>query len=336
MVNRTNQDILNLRCVSPQIEEYVCSEIYVSKYGQDQLKDADILLDCYEIAKEELEHLGIIFWDKENNVLTDLYTARCIYHFRKLFDSVNLIRLLKQNKEILPNLEMIVNSDENPESNIHLVLETLDNLFKDHPDIIRCLDNQERVISTDLFNRHINAIIASTRKVLEVTIGDNVIEITNYLKKINTGRINAEEAVKKILSTPDIKNLELDYGYIGNLVSNYDLDKTQPNVIVYYTNFDKENIEEIDLSLRVLAKKYMDIHHNNVSHHIEYWLHHPDKHMTREDIVLLVAHHYEPELSTNDFLKKITDMIYQGRKILTDDNIKYIKLFASNIVNHKN
>ncbi len=246
----------------------------------------------------------------------------------------NISILLKQNKNILPHLEMIINNEEETDSNIHLVLEVLNDTFKDHPDIINCINFQSNVISNERFNAHVKAIIKTVEAMVTITIND-IAKITKYIQKINDGRKYVIDGVALALNNYDqtiINKYRLNLDYINNLLQNYDLDKTQPNEIEYYANFDKEDENEIDKSLRAMAKLYMDAHHRRIPHHIEYWLSNENHVLNNSAIVLLVAHHYEPDKPKTKFLDDIANMISVGEVLLTKEFIDFINLLVDNIL----
>jgi len=332
------QDILNLRFISDAAETYVCDQEYVSKYGQDTVKEEDLLFDLYEIIKNELVDLGIVYWDTQYNPLEDWYQARSLYYLRKVFDEDVLLILLKQNDSVIPGIETIISSDESDESDIHLVLELLNNTFIDHPDILMCMEFQDKIISTDRFTEHLKAIIYTHKHLATTTIDDPEI-VLPYIKQIELGRVRVKEAVERILlnldetgkiMTTDITNCgrsSIDMELLDTLLRNYDLDKLQPNEIGYYAVLDRpdENIDKVQLEFK---QKYMDIHHNRSPHHIEYWKSHGILNLTNTNILMLMAHIYNPYLNGDEFVTEFANMRKIAITIFTEDQIKILDTYG--------
>lgn len=327
-MDEVTQDILNLRALSSRTEDYVCNQLYVSKYGQDEVKDSDILLDCYELIIEELEDLGIKFWDTQNSMLGDWFSARFIYYFRKVFDEETLTTLMLQNKSILPQIEAIINSDEADDSNIHLVLEVLDSTFKDHPDIVMCIDRQDTVISTSRFNDHLASIIHTVNHLAQPTI-DDVSVVANYIKQIQLGRNLVKVAVDKLLKCPEVLegSVVIDNPMLTQLIEMYDMDKVQPTEIIYYANLDIPD-DKLDPAFKNIKQQYMDKHHTRSPHHIEYWVTHTDKQLTATYLLVLVAHHYTTYINPPEFVEALSTMKKTGAPILTDEHNRIIDIFS--------
>lgn len=313
------QDLLDLRQVSVAVENYICSQSYLLKYGQDEISIELLLRDSYELVLDELKELGIIFWDTENSILEDWYTARCIYHARSLFDQLKLTRLVHQNRTIIPVLETIVTSDEGDDSNIILVLDALHFTFSDDADISFCIRHMDRIISDEQFDAHVLAILNQVKNTPLSTI-DNLATVTAYLKRIDDGRIAAAQAVEKL--KPLLQ--DTDTSQLDKWVAVYDLDKIAANDINIYAIVDNEDGPDLPDELRVLAKRYMDAHHQRTPHHIEYWLAH-NKLPDYPALTILVAHHWMPDKSQSDFNRDVDAMVETGQAVLGEIATAFIR-----------
>lgn len=337
-VSTISQDILNLRILSTRADNYVSNQEYVSKYGPDDFTEENILKDLYQMVLEELEDLGIYFWDKQYDPLEDWYQARSIYYFRKVFDEDVLLQLFSQNDSVVTGIESIIYSDESDESDVHLILELLNGTFIDHPDISMCVEFQDRVASTKRLTDHLKAVIYTHKHLATLTITDPE-KIMPYIKQIELGRKLAKEGVDRILSNLDEtgkilhSNIEscgrstIDMGIVNQLLSAYDLDKIQPTEIEYYASLDLPD-DQLDKSLKSLKQKYMDIHHKRSPHHIEYWLEHGTKMLTHAHMILLVAHLYTTYIRSDEFIEEYCKVVKMARTIFTDEQFKIMDTYA--------
>lgn len=332
------QDILNLRFLSDTAETYICNQEYVSQYGQDDVKEEDILFELYGIIKKELLDLGIVYWDTQYDPLEDWYQARSLYYFRKVFDEDVLLQLFKQNDSVIPGIETIIHSEESDDSDIHLILELLNGVFVDHPDISMCMEFQDRVISTSRFVDHLKATIHTHKHMATVTIDDPE-TILPYIKQIELGRVRVKEAIERILLnldetgkilTTDISNCgrsSIDMVMLDTLIRGYDLDKIQPNEISYYAVLDKPD-EDVDKAQLPFKQKYMDIHHTRSPHHIEYWKANGTLNLTNAHILMLVAHLYNPYANSEEFITDFATLGKAAKSIFTEDQIKILDTYG--------
>lgn len=342
-MEQLQRDLLNLRDISTQVENYLVGEQYLSNYGPIGTTTDNILGDCYGIVMEELQQMGIVFWDTENSILADWWIARIVYHLRYLFDKNNFFRLLDRHRLVIPAIETIVTSAEGDDSNLLLILETLYHIFPENEHIYHCFTYSDYVISNTEFDQHVLAILDRLKRSPELTIDDPQL-VKDYILKISAGREQAAKAIatlKPYLAsastgspvldsvfarlTDNLREaiqIGFDWDQINRWVTSYDLDKIRPSEIQIFTLVDRDNVRP---ELEKLATEYMDMHHKRSPHHVEYWLYRiTDCEVPKEAILLLVAHHYEDTKSWTKFKADIDTMLTTGQPVFTNQDLELI------------
>lgn len=317
-----------LRDISPTVDDYLERELYKLDYAQegelvDTYSPKDILGTCYAIILDELRYIGVNFALDSNDLIQDIYTCGYVYLVRKFVDRPYFAKLLQATD----TKEAVAKYLDTDDQKLNL-LEDLVNIvnIKAHDyELSEMSYILQNTYTTQAFADYIKSILTSMEEPDAIILKDVSLE-ERYTKHIANLR---HLAYRYTHTAIDLLNLhtQVDMNKISKLLRDYDRDKILPDTIAIYSIIDKDNVP---VNMYATKKKYMDIHHNNSPHHVEYWLtDSPTKQrFTIDNLILLVVHHIEPNTSSEEFKEEVDDTIHKLDNILSDQ----FKELASKIV----
>ena len=317
MIDLSPEKILaDLSSISECIANYLEREVFLDSFGaSSDYQINDILTECYVIIIQELMEFGI-YIHEQDELLGDWYSAHQLYYLRNFLDSANLYTFVSQNAEDITPLKQIAEDEER--GDIYPIL--IEYLSEKHPDeerIIAMTNLESNLHADERLKKHISAVIANVQNVDVQIMEPDTIRAQRYIQKTKILRDRVRTAVYKIIDNMPISGW--DRSIIEKFLNDYDLDKLRADQIAIYSTID---LDEVDPTLEPLKKKYLDIHHKRSIHHIEYWLD-ADKTskpiLQKEHLVLLVAHHDEPDTTNTTFWQKIDKMLVHANAILTQE-----------------
>lgn len=313
----------DLQDVSELVSAYLNDEQYQHEFSNiSDYTARDLLRTCYGILLLELQDMGIMTIEEPEDITKNFYDCK-FYYYLKLFLSPNeLIRYITVSKDLLDIIEDIV---ENTENNPFVFQDILTNIhqFNSSNEIFDILQIIQYDFTTDeRFITYFKQILALIHQ------GDLEVNITNldranrYISKIANLRKYAREAVYKIVNqTPDIK---IDMVKLEKLLSDYDRDKLTPDEIKIYSLVD---LDEVPECLKAYKEMKMLIHHQRSPHHAEYWVapyKQPLPQPTIENLILIVAHHSEPDTTSKTFWEEMETTIKMLQPAFTPNQIEFM------------
>lgn len=335
----------NLRDISDEVADYLARELFKVTYDEiHDYKINDVLQDCYAIVIQELKELGIKITLHEEDLLQDWYTAINIYYIRKIA-SVNYINKLLQDKDISHQINLLLTSDENIDTLFSSLVEYLLTKYQDNEELTHLSEILQYIQSTERFKAHVQAIIKHHASVDQVSKIQDINLSLEYIKKTQTLRVLVRKVVDVIIEKLNLIG-NYDKVKMDKLIDDYDIDKIDVDNINIYSIVDKEITK--DDRLYPIHKKYMDIHHINSSHHIEHWLNKFEAiekvrelnqdispiylDWTKENFIILTAHHLEPGVSLPEFKSKVEDMVNNNLKLFDPKDVAFINQCVEAVV----
>lgn len=321
---------VDLRSISDNVDDYLSRELYVDSFGYDSgFTPNDILRECYTIILQELRELGITFNAEIDDLLCDWYTAKHLYYIREIADGYTIKELCK-DEDVKNKLDTLLQS---PEESDDLFVALVAYLKEKHPTELsyRYADEfSDLIVASERFDQHVQCILAASRDYDAIATPDIKLA-QSYIKKIQNVRSLVRTTVDAI-----IKNLQLQTSLntkkLNKLLDEYDMDKLAPKDLKLFSIIDNEASSELYPNLKRLRAVELQKHHERSSHHIEYWFKHSDLHPTKEDLILLVAHHNEPGVTPSKFKSEIDMMLSFGEKIFTPDDAAFILSAAESVL----
>lgn len=327
------EQFADLRSISDNVDDYLSRELYLDSFGNDgDYTVNDILSECYTIVLQELRELGIFFTMDIDDLLADWYTAKNIYHLRVLCDS-KTITTLCEDKEVYNTLSTLIqDTDDDCGELITSIVEYLQNKYPSEVAYQYLLYFNQYVYSTDRFKDHLSVILDKIEKqdpgadIPDVTAAAEYIRQTLQLQKL------AKIATDIILSTTGF-NKECNGVVLDKLLADYDMDKISTDELRLYCLLDNSQ-REVPKQLQHLKDVMLQKHHERSPHHIEHWITHQDEHPTKENLVVLVAHHFEPDTTKDEFAKAVENMLDQGINIFTPEDVEFIQKCKMSLLQH--
>lgn len=318
----------DLRMISENVTDYLSRELFKDTFGaSSDYTVNDVLRECYAIILQELVDFGISFTLLDDDLLEDWYTCKHIFYVRKFVDITSL-KLILSNPEDIDKIESLLESDEVDTdffgSMFDILYETRQNVYEFQ--VMEYI--VPFVMSNDQFKAHVKAIIQNLRDIDAPVIIPDVDRAKKYIEKTMQLREYARNAVDKIISNVSVLSGNLDMKKIEKLLRDYDMDKIAADQIKIYSVVD---LGEINESMEKYQAAMMQIHHERSPHHIEYWIAPwkiPVPIPTTENLVLLVAHHMEPDTTAPEFWDEIREMLNKGIAVFTSEQVDLINQMA--------
>lgn len=313
----------DLRNISENVLDYLTRELYKETSGEENDYDInEILRDCYTILLEEIKDLGISFYISDDEILEDFYTAKHLYYLKLFLDKEYLKNhLTEEHVDYIETLLQDASEDE-------LFMAIYEHLSQSmHNFEFNMLDYLiPYIANTDKFALYIKDVVNYIRNIDTYSEPPaNITRMKQYIEKIMLLRKYATDTVHTILEK--LPNEVWNKKKIDKLLRDYDKDKLTPEDIKIYSFVDLGNV---NLSLESYKNKMMFIHHSRSPHHIEYWMSDNNKDIpfTKENALLLVAHHNEPDTSPADFWKEIDHLLEFGKRIFTSEQLMWMNKYA--------
>ena len=315
----------DLQTISENISDYLERELFTETFGAySDYQLNDVLVECYAIILQELTEYGISFNCDDSDLLSDFWVAHKLYSLRYFLDTNNLHNFLITNSGDLEELTTLCDDDEE-----ETIAEPMFSyLCQQHPSDVYLQDIEYLLIdltSSSRLRDHVKAIIDNINEVGANILIPDVERTKRYIAKTQLLRELATKAATKILDETDFVPAE-DKPIVTKLLADYDLDKLAPDQIKIYSTIDLDQVSDF---LKPLQKEMLDIHHKRVPHHIEYWLEPNRPRPTTAHLVVLVAHHDEPDTDPSSFWRDIEEMIRLGRSIFTEGQVSIIRAMAN-------
>lgn len=321
--------ITDLRTISENIDTYLEQEMYKDTLGKGVDTDytvEDILQECYAIILQELVEFGIDFSCDDGDLLQDWYTAHKLYSLRYFVDANNLREFLANNADDIKLIQPILDNNES-EDVFHDVLMAL---LDKHPDDIYLKDMEyldRDIVTSYRFRDHVKAVIDVVIRDGENILIPDVERAKRYIEKTGLLRKLASDTSARIIQAlSDIDDWDLQL--LNKILRDYDLDKISAENIKIYSAID---LDAVSPYLEDIKNKKLDEHHKRSMHHIEYWLD-PDKEPRpvpeKEHLVVMVAHHNEPDTTAATFWQEINDMLDKGKELFIPEQVALINRMA--------
>lgn len=311
--------------VSEVVSSYLQEHMFKYEFPDEaDYSQQDLLMSCYELLFSELRDYGVRLVADVEEVLADLYLCKHFYYLKYILQPQELIRRITQFKDIQDELEDIVNNDESKED-VFIHQQVLDTIFKyDKGSIyyqyLIYIEN-EYTVNYRFLNYIKNVLKLIKEGDLSAAIS-NTDRAQRYINKINGLRTYAKQAVQKILD--NLQESDIDLAKINKMLDDYDLDKINPDRLKIYSLIDLD--KDIPTSLAKYKEAMMLEHHQRAAHHIEYYY---DPHkipkpiITNENIILIVAHHNEPDTTPTSFWEEMEETLKLAKEhdLFTTDQI---------------
>ena len=324
------EQFADLREISSNVSDYLDRELYVDSFGFDSdYTTNDILAECYTIIIQELREIGVKMNDELEDLLTDWYTAKHLYHLRVLVDARTLIELC-QDKDVKNKLDQLVTSEDGVDDTLQDFVEFLMEKYPKETSYRYIYEFSASYYSTHRFNNHVTTILDKLDQQDPTADLPNIDAALSYVQRVILLRSLATKAVNMILDGLQLRGT-CDLKLIRKILNDYDMDKISTDDLRIYSLIDNPAVE-VEPRLEKFKEAMMLKHHQRAMHHMEYWLKHHETPPQKENLILLVAHHYEPESTPESFIEEINQMIDMGLEILTPEDIEFMKQTAQCIL----
>lgn len=324
--------LMNLRDISPTVSNYLEGELFKEDYGfYGDFTAEDVLQQCYCIIVQELAEYGIHLEANYSDLLGDWYTANHIYCLRKWISSEYQLDLLKTYLDDADYLASILDAEGVDPTDV--LLSYLEHAKGVHPDdeLVNDMDYiTPWLVADERFIQHVQGLLDYLKESGTQVVVPDVERASKYITKIQQGRDYVTQAVKQVirLEPPGTFNQRK----IDKLLRDYDLDKISPENIKIFSSIDLDEVPEFLIPFK---NQQLDIHHKCSQHHIEYWTDpakDPKPIPTLENVLLLVAHHYEPGTTPADFFQEVNEMLDKAGEALTPEQVTAAQRYAQLIM----
>ena len=311
----------SLRNVSESIRDYLEEGMYRASFNEEELIPQEVLHECYLFLIAELREFGIRLVVDADDTAKDFYISRKLIEVKR-FISVDTLMKYCRDDDVLNQIENILSIDEEQNGILEQLYAAISLKYDDI-----CISTVGEVIdllyTTESFKKYLENFVKFMRDNDFTIITPDAVKTIEYLKKIQASRILIRTIVDKVIS--EYNTHTWNTNLINSLVNDYDGDKISATDIHIYAALDTDVPE----SLASAKFKALNVHHYRNNHHIEYWLSHRDERPTTEHILLLVAHYFEPNIATSDFIESIEELKKLGMEIFTDKQVEQIDEFCS-------
>lgn len=299
-----SDEITKLRSLSDSVDQYISNGSYLLDYTTtDSITDELLLKNCYSIIIDELHSMGVILLVDTNEIFSEYSNLEGLFALRKLLDKDHLKEIFSINSECKTAFKMLFETDNLEEAYVSEFLDLYKSIFPGNKELESISKIELYISSTYRFKQHICTIIemSYTKSLLG---DDNIFLIVEYLKKIQLGREYFEKAIKSILK----KYSNLNTEYLEQAIDHYDLEKVSGENLNRFCWAVMTDTNSLSDELKSLQKTILDTHHKSTTHHIEYYITNR-QHPTDENVAELVAHHFEPGSTLQDFNTEISKML---------------------------
>lgn len=307
-----DEDIESLCDVSEECADYMDRELYLADFGTEV--DIKTILDrLYTILEDELEDLGVIIID--DNLYQDWFLRRRLISLRKVLDSENLNRLLTTHvdKDLKDTLLSIISTSRPGRLLEAIITKLIDIVPQDHDLEMAGEMIYYHVSCNERLYDHVKAVLNNVPDTIKMLKSIDEKAVSEYLRHIERDRRNIKQFIDTVRPLIVTKGYTLDEAFLKSVIDSYDLDKTTSDNIAIYAQVDKD---EVHPSLIDIQKQYMDAHHGRSPHHVEYY---KERHLTVSNIsqmMVLVGHHFDPEINHDEFTTKVRDMMDNNTDII--------------------
>ena len=326
------EQFADVRAISSTVAEYLSSELFKEDFGAyGDFTTEDVLKQCYVILLQELTEYGISFNLAEDELLADWYSAKHIYFLRAWLDSESQLQHLTTNPEDIDRLATILSTDDlDPTEFLQSYTDYLQDKYPQEA-YPRYLNYVVPMVTGDRrLLEHFKALLAHLRDIDAAVTLPDLQRAQRYLAKTQQLRDYATRAVNSLLQLPDIRQ-QANRNKLEKLLREYDRDKIAPATLKIFATID---LDEVPPVLESYKKAQLDAHHARSPHHIEYWIDpakDPKPIPTLENLMLLVAHHYEPNTSPAEFWEEINHMLEVGAEVFTPEQVQIIERLATQL-----
>lgn len=264
-MNVFNIPIVKRCCdASSAINDYFLEERYLLEVDQIDSVTPDFLsILALNLLLDEVSDIGVETDAVAEDLMVSPFDIDVLFYFREKLDKDNLYLFLKS----LPDHKYsefcgIVENCTTAEDLLIEITDFANNTVATDIGweyISKALDSW---CSTERFANHINAILAkidlhSDKNKTYIT-DDNVMQVSNFLKKMK----QRAEKIKRVISYISAR-VDVDDVKLASLVNTYDKDKLHPELLPLFAEYDATHPAE--------EPEFVKNHHLTVYHHFEYW-----------------------------------------------------------------
>lgn len=323
--------INQMKTISQAVNTYIHDRLYLMDISEDDVTDLYVMMACYRIILSELKQLGIFLSVDEADIFEDYYTTEHYFYLRKIFDGIYLYDLFKAHPDIKDDICNILETSESEDHSdtVHIVLDYLISKYPNRYEIERAYSTHNNIYSNIGLKKHILAIAKTIIPTYNIE-AESIPQINEFIKYVNEGRIAFKEAVNKVL----IKDTSLDKAIMESIIRNYDMDKLAIKDISKLSWAVLTDPNTLNSDMKKMQIDLIKMHEERNTHHISYYLVDRERSITKENLVELVCHHFEPNISKDNFWKEVNNMLNTAfkNKLFTDDQIKYINYIADIVI----
>lgn len=315
------EQFVNLREISDTVNDYLSRESYIEAFGPDDYDVNTLLNVCYEIIYDEICDYGVtldIEWRDDG--LTRSYIYLVLKFIREL---PNLIAPVKDSVETYLNAST---ADDNEFVDIYELTHPTDVELSELPYIL------DHVFADNVFVEYVKSIIDHLNDEFHPVKISSIERAKAYIEK--TGKLR--ELIRKYTKVvTDNLDIPYDHELLAKYIRDYDIEKISPDNINIFSRIDLTS--EIPEGFKDLKEKYLNEHHLNSIHHIEYFTDpskKPTPLVTNEALIIMTAHHVEIDTTKEEFDNAVEEMISKGMPVLTVGKIELIRKMKNIILAH--
>jgi len=211
MIDETfKEKVDKLSAINQNVGEYINSEYYLSEFiSVDDISEQHILLKCYNIFLDDLEKIGIFFYNC-SDILSNFYDAESIVWLYSLLSPTKMMKLFSENKKVVLYINDFLDSVNDNEFIVSF-LEMLSNLYLDNEEYSKNFTLLHDKINSDRkFKDYILKLLNIYRTFynndenIDIKIPDQLKKFFQYYK---AAKDDADIYINKL---KDIKELDID------------------------------------------------------------------------------------------------------------------------------
>ena len=324
----SSQIVQSCMDVSPNIKDYFDEERYLAEVDQpESLTPHLVEIMAVNLLLDELAQIGLETNQTAEEIAEYPTELNTVLDMRTAFDAEKFYQLLKamteeQFSEFKAVIEECANSGD-------FLFEITDYCYA-HFSTDERWENIHASAehwwwSTDNFAKHINALIEKVERNSDpnkaVVDDGNVSDIASFLLKFTQRKDQVKHFADYIVNSD---SWHLNVPLLVEMVENYDKVKLSPDLLPKFADYDahKSDYEK--------EPDFVTHHHYTTNHHLEYWKSIDDRHLQREDLVMIIASLFLDKLSKEDIVKQVTPLVNmhiktKNDKVVAESDIKFLK-----------
>lgn len=315
------EQLEDLRSISETVDDFLTRELFKETVYEDDYTINDVLTESYSLILDDVRDMGVTFLISKGDILEDFVSAKGIYYLYKALQPGVLKEHLSK-EELLCRVETAL--QEPDEFTLDNILSFIAEAHPSDYEAQAVLDILPKINGTKRIYKYIQSVCNVVHDEATTIIDPDPIKAKEYIEHSDAVRQAAKRAAIQIYEDPIFIG-KIDIVYVHKLLRDYDMDKLSPENLAIYSTVDREDCPE---GLHNYKDMMMYKHHCRASHHVEYWVTHPNEPARIEDLLMIAAHFLEPDSTRASFIKELDEQMKVAEQRFDEQQIAMIRKMA--------